>query len=107
MSTPILIKDFTAELVREYSMGRAVSLGTHQNRMRLFVDKAERGHIVWNYGSKTPDEHETVIGLIFAGTAVIDYDGVFELPREARALLIEAGFSLIPIGYDSVGNEII
>lgn len=107
MKTPLLTKDFTTELVLETTAARPQNLGVFHNRMSLYFDDPDYGNmIVWNYGKKAPDEDETVIGLGLNGRAVIDYDGVFELPRQARELLIEAGFSLHELGYDAQGNEI-
>jgi hypothetical protein len=107
MKKPLLTKEFTSPLVLEYSAGPSHNLGVFHNRMSLIFDDPDYGHmIVWNYGKKAPNEDETVIGLGLNGRAVTDYDGVFELPREARELLIEAGFSLHELGYDKDGNEI-
>ena len=108
MNKPIATKSFTAELVEEYSaVPTATSLGVHFNKMDLYVADPDFGNmIIWNYGRKAADEDETVIGLGFDGKKVTDYDGVFELPKEARELLIEAGYDLTEIGYDAAGKEL-
>lgn len=97
-------KEFTSELVLETSLS-SISIGTHHNKMEL-QREGSCGSIVWNYGKQAADEEETVIGLIFEGMNVTDYDGVFSLPREARMLLIEAGYNLEQVWYDQAGDEI-
>lgn len=37
-------------------------------------------------------DHYADIGLVFEGIELIDYDGVFSLPREVGLMLKEAGF---------------
>lgn len=97
-------KEFVTDLVSETAYG-STSMGKHFNKMEL-QREGFRGNIIWNYGKQAADEEETVIGLIFEGMSVTDYDGVFSLPREARMLLIEAGYNLEAIFYDQSGDEI-
>lgn len=108
VAKPLAVKTFTAELVEEYSaVPTRMSLGVHHNRMELYIADPDYGNmIIWSYGRKAPDEDETVIGLGIEGKQVVDYDGVFELPKEARELLIEAGYDLTEVGYDANNNEI-
>ena len=97
-------KEFRCELVHETSLS-SISMGDYHNKMEIQRD-GFRGNIIWNYGKQAANEGETVIGLIFEGMNVTDYDGVFSLPREARMLLIEAGYNLEAIWYDQAGDEI-
>jgi hypothetical protein len=106
MSEAIKTVAFKTRLVLEHSVGPTQDLGEHFNEMRLFRhDSGDTGCIIWNYGRKAADEDETVIGLIFEGSKVVDYDGVFELPVQARSLLNDADFDLTEIGYDAEGEE--
>ncbi len=102
IETPLAVKQFIATITREYSYGPTnVVARDVDNQMELYRN-GNTGRIDWTWGVGGFEE----IGLIFAGMTVEDYDGVFELPREARMLLIEAGFDLTPIFYDKEGNEI-
>ena len=93
MSDPIKLaeKAFTAELVRESSFGTQY-IGEHASTMTLYglPDKAGAAFIEWDI----PDLEDCVeIGLSFdVRKHLIDYDGVFSLPKEAVALIREAGF---------------
>lgn len=102
VETPLAVQQFSATIVREYTSGPSTTLAKDvDNQMELYRD-GDHGRIEWTWGVDGFEE----IGLIFEGMTVVDYDGVFELPREARVLLIEAGFDLEPICYDKEGNEI-
>jgi hypothetical protein len=102
IETPLAMKQFIATITRETSYGPTNVVAHDVNcQMELYRD-GTTGRIDWTWGVGGYEE----IGLIFAGMTVEDYDGVFELPREARMLLIEAGFDLTPIFYDKEGNEI-
>ena len=106
---PVAVKEFTAELVLERSSTPDVeSMGTMKNRMELHrASSSSYGDcIVWNYGRKAPNEDETVIGLIFEGDNVVDYDGVMSLPREACQLLASAGYDLSELGLDGEGRDV-
>jgi hypothetical protein len=100
--SPLAVKQFSATIVREYTSGPSTTLAKDvDNQMELYRN-GDRGRIDWTWGNDGYEE----IGLIFEDMSVVDYDGVFELPREARMLLIEAGFDLEPICYDKEGNDI-
>ena len=87
---PIATLEFEAELVREYSAIPAVeSLGRRRQRMTLYLQDECHGLIEWDAGE---DGEGAVIGLIFEGRRVVDYDGVFELPMQAVKLLEAAGY---------------
>ena len=40
------------------------------------------------------EEHHAEIGLWWEGKTLVDYDGVFEMPRELAEVLTEHGFTL-------------
>lgn len=102
--TPVI--EFTAPLVREYSYGPSEIIGERKHRMEFVLNGPGYGLIIWNWGKDAPDEDELVIGIWTEGKAVVDYDGVFDLPSEARRLLIDAGYDLEPLGIDAAGNDI-
>lgn len=108
LPVPVAVKEFTAELVREYSaVPNVTPLGVMHHRMELHRSPGVYGDcIVWNWGRSAPDSGEQVIGLGFDGMKVVDYDGVFSLPREACQLLSSAGFDLSELGLDGEGREI-
>ena len=82
--------EFEAELVREYSAVPNVdSLGHRRQTMTLYAEDG-RGLIEWEAG----DGEGAAIGLIFEDRRVVDYDGVFSLPRQAEKLLEAAGYDL-------------
>jgi hypothetical protein len=90
---------FDAELVRETSFS-SQSLGRFHNKMTFNVvpAKAGYGYIEWEYEqdglSGCWDEGYEEIGLSFnANKELIDYDGVFELPKEAVVLLEHLGYN--------------
>jgi hypothetical protein len=89
------VLEFKHELCLESSYSR-IDLGMHFNRMELKIDKSGYyGHIIWNYGKNAADEDETVIGLSFNGNGELcDYDGVFDLPKEAIQLIKANGYTL-------------
>ena len=74
----------------------SIDLGMHFNRMELVIRPGGySGYIIWNYGKKAANEDETVIGLWFNGNSELsDYDGVYELPKEAIQLLKLNGYDL-------------
>lgn len=92
MATKIAEKKFTACIVREGSWGVS-QLGKHASSMTLYASDAPgRAYIEW----EIPAIDEYVeIGLSFdVCRNLLDYDGVFSLPREAVALIRSAGFKV-------------
>jgi hypothetical protein len=89
------ILEFKQELNLQTSYSR-IDLGMHFNRMELNIrPDGYGGCIIWNYGKQAADEDETIIGLSFNGNGELcDYDGVFELPKEAITLLRSNGYDL-------------
>ena len=88
------IIEFEQELVLETSYS-TTNLGKFFNRMELVIHAGGKsGCIVWNYGKKSPDEDETIFGLCFNGNELEDYDGVYELPKEAITLIKQNGYVL-------------
>lgn len=92
--TPFLTKTFTAEIVREHSSSPVVQdLGEYESTMSLYFRPDGGGFIEWDIPAL---EDGAEIGLWFEysdnGTrTLVDYDGIFSLPREAVALLRAAG----------------
>lgn len=83
------VATFTANLVSETSYS-ATSLGRHDCTMEFFQPRRNEGFIEWVYG----EEDVVEIGLWFdSAKNLIDYDGVFELPKEAIALLESLGYN--------------
>lgn len=102
IAKPVLIgtKTFTTGLVSEGSWG-ASALGTHESHMELyrFDGDDERGYIEWDIPAIEQCEE---IGLVYdvrpdGRLELAEYDGVMSLPKEAIALLEEAG---IVVGED-------
>lgn len=87
--------EFEEDLILDNGV-RSTNLGKFKNRMELFLnEKTGNGYIVWNYGKKAADEDETVIGLQFNHDKELeDYDGVYELPKEAITLIKQNGYDL-------------
>jgi hypothetical protein len=52
----------------------------------------ERGSFEWVGG--TNEDEECAGGLWFKGKKLIDYDGVFALPKIVKEVLIKSGYSL-------------
>jgi hypothetical protein len=78
------------EMVRETSYSSR-GLGKHASTMTLYAD-GRRYFIEWDIPSLDEVEH---IGLTFEHKTLVDYDGVFSLPREAIRFLRKQGF-IIP-----------
>lgn len=69
------------------------SIGTKTSEMELFIDDdGTPSMIEW----VVEDDEEIVehIGLSFDGKDLDDYDGVFELPKEAILLIKESGYNV-------------
>lgn len=65
--------------------------GTYESTMELFINSGEPTMIEWDVPEMGRTEH---IGLEFDNGKVNDYDGVFELPKEAIQLLESCGFKV-------------
>lgn len=81
---------FRAQLVEERSAcAKSEDIGLHENTMILFLNEpGSRDIICWDYhpvGGGADDG--VVIGIWTDNRKVTDYDGVFELPVEAVAML--------------------
>lgn len=83
-------KTFSADLFSEGSWGSR-SLGRHESTMTMYAsDRPGRAWIEWDIPAI--DGYEE-IGLDFdVRGRLIDYEGVFSLPREAIALIRSVGF---------------
>ena len=58
-----------------------------------------------HYLDEAGDEDETLVGLVFDGRILVDYDGIFELPHEVAGMLVAHGFDVSAIfdpGYTEV-----
>ena len=95
-------KEFESELFLEYSSTpNRTSLGMAKNTMTFYInDDGSRGAIEWEYDIVSNNDTEDDggaedIGLWFdEGTKELrDYDGVFELPKQAIELLEENGYN--------------
>jgi hypothetical protein len=93
----VAAKFFNTNLVLEYSMTPTpTQLGNANNTMELYIsDDGKKGSISWEYELEDGEGDEVGIGLWFAeGDKVLtDYDGVFELPKQAIELLEENGYN--------------
>lgn len=97
---PIASVSFHADIVRETASSSDVVARQVYCTMDLYRD-GDEGRIDWDW-------HQDFerIGLIFEGNKVVDFDGVFDLPREARMLLIGQGYDLSEILIDQEGNDL-
>ena len=86
--------EFEAELVREYSAVRTVDSLGHRRQTMILYAEGGRGLVEWEAGD---DGEGAVIGLIFEGRRVVDYDGVFSLPMQAVKLLEAAGYDVTEV----------
>ena len=86
--TVLATSEFRSPINSETSAG-SERLGNHASTMTLYADDGFM--IEWDI----PTLGETVqIGLWFEGKNLSDYDGVFELPKQAVALIRRAGFTV-------------
>ncbi len=85
---------FKAELVLESSYSVA-DIGEHDNTMTLWAsDTPGVYQIEWVYEDARGDEDVEHIGIwVDKDNELVDYDGVFSLPKEALQLLKNAGIS--------------
>lgn len=82
---------FSAELIQEGSWGQR-DMGKHESTMILYKSTHETRSsffIEWDVPALETCEQ---IGLTFQGKKLVDYDGIFSLPREAIKLIRKAGF---------------
>ncbi|WP_040007229.1 hypothetical protein [Fibrisoma limi] len=93
---------FESPLNFEYSSGFTVPISDlAKSEMELFTPngelcETEQGLIEWVYNVGTADEDVVHIGVSWEGWALVDYDGVFELPSQAIPLLEKAGVQVGP-----------
>ena len=86
-------KKFKSRVVSETVYGLNADYGVRENTMRL-VRNGRALAIEWVVGSEAEPIDEAEIGVVIAGKKVIDYDGVFEIPKEALELLKEYGLDV-------------
>ncbi len=92
MHTKIAEKTFTAHIVSDTSYSRT-ELGKQVSTMTLYAtDTPGYAFIEWDIPALEQTEQ---IGLNFdVQRNLLDYDGVFSLPKEAIALLRSKGFKV-------------
>ena len=83
-------KKFTSRVRSETAYGVRADYGECENTMRLIQGK-ENLLIEWTVGTEKEPIDEAEIGIWTAGKKVIEYDGVFELPKEAIEMLNKFG----------------
>lgn len=91
----IATKEFKSRVVREYSAGPVENLGIFNNTMELYHIENNEYLIEW---SSDDEEIYVQIGIWVENIwvknkKVTDYDGVFELPKQAIELLKNNGFN--------------
>lgn len=91
---PIKIRkiDFKSRVTLDTAYGRVADYGKIDNTMELF--KTGENSYVIDWTSKDNPNVEAEIGISTKGKRVTDYDGVFELPKEAKKMLKQEGFNL-------------
>jgi hypothetical protein len=88
--------EFESELTLEYShTPTPYNLGNAKSTMELFMSEDNMsGMIEWCYEFEDGEMDAEQIGLVFdEDKNLIDYDGVFSLPKEAINLLEECGYN--------------
>jgi len=92
----VATKKFESELFLERSITPyRQPLGKAENEMNFYMDESgTEGMIEWEYTLADGDGDCEGIGLWFSDgdKKLTDYDGVFELPKEAIELLKENGY---------------
>lgn len=90
--------EFTAELILEYSATpRVENLGKSKCSMELFTESGTvprdgKGMIEWIIFIGTDAEDDGAsIGVWWEKGRLVDYDGVFSLPTQAKTLLRKCG----------------
>lgn len=78
---------FKSKVIRETIYGVVEDYGEQDNTMRL-MRVGNNLMIEWDVGVDYAE-----IGIWTVGMDVTEYDGVFELPKEAIALLKQCGFN--------------
>ena len=84
---------FKTEVVRNTAYGQIEDLGLCDNIMVLKPVKAQFV-IEWTVNPDLDEEEYVEIGVWTEGKKVVDYDGVFELPKEAFKLLEDLEFDM-------------
>lgn len=84
-------KKFRSMVVKETAYGIVDDYGVVDNKMTL-QRVGNALFIAWEVG-KDGEIDYAEIGITTVGKDVTDYDGVFDLPREAIQLLSELGFN--------------
>lgn len=82
---------FKSRVTKDTAYGRVHDFGVVDNTMELRRGKKGNLFIEWTVGD---DDDYAEIGIWTKGKKVTDYDGVFELPKQAKALLRKAGYNL-------------
>jgi len=84
------MKEFQSQVVRETAYGVIEDLGMQKQTMKLH--HIESSYLIeWIVGEGVYEEI-VEIGIWVKDKKVVEYDGVFELPKEAIQLLKDEGF---------------
>lgn len=88
--------EFETELFRETAYSRT-SLGISKSLMNVWQlddDDPDLVEVEWIYHVDEPNENALSIGCWFENKKMVDYDGVFELPKEACKVLNLNGYTI-------------
>ena len=95
--------EFEGPVVRETAYGVVEDLGTCKSKMVLTTIKSTF-KIEWTINEGLDSEEITEIGIWAEDKKVTEYDGVFELPKEAIQLLNQAGFDTKDVEVEDDGT---
>jgi hypothetical protein len=90
--------EFTSPVYKEYSMSKyMIPLGERKNIMTVYGYDSP-SFIEWiveaSPSNDYDDEIVEEIGMEFEGMTLVDYDGVFEFPKQAIPLMEELGYNM-------------
>ena len=91
---------FSSPINKEHSFGLVETISQDaKSTMELFTDDGSitatgSGQIEWVYNVGTKGEDVEHIGLWWQDNSLTDYDGVFELPKQAIQLIRQAGIQV-------------
>lgn len=83
--------EFTSSVNMEMSAGAIQLSGNAKSIMEIEIQENGRGWVEWDIPSL--NEYE-MIGLIFEGKELIDYDGVMSFPKQLALHLENEGYNM-------------
>ena len=86
-----LVFEFTSPINWENSFTSKQLSDSTKSIMTIDINKLGNGFVVWEVPELNLQEE---IELIFDNNTLIDYSGVFELPKELTDKLIELGYNV-------------